>query len=72
MENNRGRFTKDNVNSIMKGIWISFLGILVAVLPYLEKGLDGIQNNPDTPPVELGIAFLVSNLINILRVYLKA
>lgn len=68
---NRGRFTEDNVHSIMKGIWISFLGVLVAVLPYLEKGLDGIQNNPDAPPVELVIAFLASNGINILRLYLK-
>lgn len=71
MENNRGRFTEDNVKSMLKGVWISFAGILVALLPYLEKGLDGIRNNPDTPPTELAIAFLVSNGINILRLYLK-
>lgn len=72
MENSRGHFTKDNANSFMKGVWISFSGVLLTLLPYLEQGLDGIRNNPDTPPVELGTAFFLMNLINFIRLYIKA
>lgn len=72
MENNRYSFTAENINSLLKGIWVSFLGILLTLLPYLEQGLDGIRNNPETPPVELGIAFVLMNFINFVRLYLKS
>jgi hypothetical protein len=72
MENNRGTFTPDNVSSFLKGVWISFSAILITLLPYLEQGLDGIRNNPDTPPIELATAFVLMNFINFVRLYFKS
>jgi hypothetical protein len=69
---NKYRFTQENANSFLKGLWISFSAVLITLLPYLEQGLDGIRNNPDTPPVELGTAFVLMNFINFVRLFLKS
>jgi len=69
--NDRGRMTAENWNSFIKGVWISFIGVVVAVLPAVQDALTQVQSDPESKPLELVIAFLASNLVNLVRLYLK-
>jgi len=68
--NERGKMTTDNWKSWMRGVWISFGSFIIVIYPYIEKGLTDLQKSED---VDLAAkAVLVSNAINLVRLFFKS
>jgi hypothetical protein len=56
-------------DSFVKGLWISFGGLAIALLPFIEQGLVSLK---ESESVELATtAVIVSNILNLVRIWLK-
>jgi hypothetical protein len=68
--NERGKMTTDNWWSFARGLYISVGALVIVLLPYIEKGLMELQKNED---VDLAAkAVLLSNFLNLVRLFLKS